>query len=210
MESTGVGVDALRGDLAGLADEQLEAGICGFASRIAAATYLFLRAVGEYDRRQAWAAWECTSMAAWLAWKCAISPTTAREQVRVATALASLRLVAEKFSAGELSYSQVRAVSRVATPASEAQLVELAAVMTAGQLDKVLGAYRRTKAEITDTARRRDARRHVRWGHDDDGCVVGTFRLAPEEGALLTGAIESRLTRSKTLTATGRSTPTAR
>src|ERR1700722_17225166 len=111
-----------------MSDEVLESEIRGLSARVAAATCRFLLAVAEYDRRQAWQAWECHDMAGWLAWKCGISPVTAREQVRVARALARLPVLRDRFAAGQVSYSQTRAITRAATAETEAQLVELAAV----------------------------------------------------------------------------------
>ncbi len=47
---------------------------------------LLLRLVAEFDRRSGWADQGAISCAAWLSWRCSISPTTAREHVRVAQA----------------------------------------------------------------------------------------------------------------------------
>ena len=69
----------------------------------------------------------------WLSWQCGVGLTAGREQVRVARALLSLPLLAEEFAAGRLSYSKVRAVSRVATAETEATLVEWAVHATAAQ-----------------------------------------------------------------------------
>jgi hypothetical protein len=170
-------------------DDQLEAELCGLAGRVAAWTCQFLLAVAEYDRRQAWENWDCHDMAGWLSWKCGISPVTAREQVRVARALQRFDRLRDHFARGRLSYSQVRAIARVASEQTEAQLVELATVMTAAQLETVTRAYRRSTAADPDTARQADLRRCVNFHWDDDGSLVGSFRLPPEAGALLASAI---------------------
>ncbi len=65
-------------------------------------------------------------MAGWLSWKCAVSPVTAREQVRVARCLRCLPGLAERFGSGRLSYSQVRAITRAATPESVEVLAGMA------------------------------------------------------------------------------------
>lgn len=176
-------------DVATLSTDELEDGICGFAARLAAATCVFVLAVAEYDRRRGWEGWECRSMAHWLTWKAAMGPVAAREHVRVGAALADLGLVRERFAAGALSYSQVRAVTRVATPATEADLVDMAAAMTASQLEAVVRAYRRARPDVTDPDRAPHARRTLIWYSDDDGSLLGSFRLAPEDGAVVVAAL---------------------
>ena len=181
-------------DLATLSTDELEDGICGFAARLAAATCAFVLAVAEYDRRRGWESWECRSMAHWLTWKCAMGPVAAREHVRVGAALAELGLVRARFGAGALSYSQVRAITRAATPATEADLVDLAAAMTAAQLETVVRAYRRARPDVTDPDRAPHARRKLNCYTDDDGSLVGTFRLPPEDGAVLVAALAAAAT----------------
>lgn len=192
METATVAAPTLAGvDITVLSTDELEEGICGFAARLAAATCSFVLAVAEYDRRRGWESWECRSMAHWLTWKCAMGRVAAREHVRVGAALADLDLVRERFSAGALSYSQVRAITRVATPETETDLVDLAGAMTASQLDTVVRAYRRGRLNVTDRDRAPHARRGLTWHTDDDGSLVGTFRLAPEDGAVLLAALQA-------------------
>lgn len=170
---------------------QLEAELCGLAARMAAVTCAFLVAVGEFDRRRGWEPWECHDMASWLSWRCGISPVTAREQVRVASALSKFSLVRERFGTGQLSYSQVRAIARVATAETEEQLVEMAGFMTAAQLETVLRGYRKASRASDDLAATRLKGKDLTYGWDDDGRLVGHFRLPAEEGALLASAIEA-------------------
>jgi hypothetical protein len=186
---------------ASLSDEVLESEIRGLAARVAAAMCRFLMAVAEYDRRRAWERWECRDLAGWLSWKCGISPVTAREYGRVSQALAVLPLVRERFAAGALSYSQVRAITRCATPETEATLVELAGVSTAAQLESICRAYRRSAPAAADQAGRNDARRFLRFAYNDDGCVVGSFCLPPEAGAVMESTIAAAVDREAIATA---------
>ena len=64
------------------------------------------------------------------------------EHVRVAHALEALPLVVEAFGTGRISYSKVRAITRVATPATEAQLLEWADHATASQLERIVAGRR--------------------------------------------------------------------
>jgi hypothetical protein len=128
------------------------------------------------------------STAHWLSWQCGVGLTAGREQVRVARALRGLPLLAGEFAAGRLSYSKVRAVSRVATAETESTLVGWAVHATAAQLDRLVAAQRR----VTRTAqlRARHDARYLSWRWDDEGSLVGSFRLPPEQGAVLLQALE--------------------
>jgi hypothetical protein len=106
--------------------ERLEAQICEGAAQLFAGMARWLLLVGEFDRRKGHERWECRSAAAWFNWHCGISVRTAQEQVRVARVLLEYPRIADAFSRREVSYSKVRAITRVVTPATEAQLLELA------------------------------------------------------------------------------------
>ena len=118
--------------------ERLEEEISGLASRIAAATAVWLVWVAAYDRRKGWVSWGAKSCAHWLNWQCGMSPRSAREHVVVARKLERFALVRETFLAGELSYSKVRAICRVVEPENEADLIDMAKLTTASQLDRVV------------------------------------------------------------------------
>jgi Domain of unknown function (DUF222) len=105
--------------------ERLEAQICELAGHLTAATCRFLVLLGDFDARRGWASWEMSSCAAWLSWKCQMTAGTAREHVRVARALRVLPVIRAEFGAGRLSYAKVRALTRIATPETEAALAEL-------------------------------------------------------------------------------------
>jgi len=188
--TTGTCADVTTDALSLLSVEALEDELSSLAARLAASTCRFLLAVAEYDRRRAWEIWECHDMASWLSWKCGISPVTAREQVRVARALQVFGLIRQRFFTGRLSYSQVRAITRVATPGTEEALVDLATISTAAQLEGLTRAYRRTREASRDTEQRRYASRYLRMRYDDDGSVTGSFRLPPETGAVLQRAVK--------------------
>ena len=116
----------------------------------------------------------------------------ARAHVRVARRLAELPVVRATFATGELSYSKVRALTRIATPSSETELVQVARHATAAHLDRIARARRSVDrlAEAEQTERRHEAR-HVHTFWDDDGSLVVTARLAPEEGALFLQALDA-------------------
>jgi len=154
----GAGPDGPQGPDAPLVPlERLEERICELAAHLAAGTCRFLELVAEFDARRGWACWDLPSCAAWLAWKCQVAPGTAREQVRVARALAGLPVIRGEFSAGRISYAKARALTRIATPATEAGLAEITGPMTAAQCERFAAAHRTASdaAELASQAARR-------------------------------------------------------
>lgn len=102
--------------LEAMGQERPEARITELAAQLAAAECRWLQLVGEFDRRESWGQWGCRSCAHWLSWQCGLALPAAREAVRVASALPRLPAITAAFAEGRLSYSKVRALTRVATP----------------------------------------------------------------------------------------------
>jgi len=179
------------GEGAGRPLELLEREISELAAHIHAATCRWLVLVGEYDRREGWAQWGCKSCAQWLSWQCSLAPSAAREQVRVARRLADLPLITAAFGRGELSYSQVRAMSRVATPEVEESMLELARFSTAAQLERMLRGYRGVVERELTPDERTHGGAYLVCEHDNDGSLLLRGRLPAEEGALVMAALEA-------------------
>ena len=154
--------------------ERLEARICELAGHLTAATCQFLLLIADFDARKGWADWEMPSCAAWLSWKCQIASGTAREQVRVARALGALPAITAEFAAGRLSYAKVRALTRIATPETEHDLLEMATPMTANQMERFAQAHRRVTE--ADRGQTRPARQ-LTWNRVKDLDYV--FRAYP-------------------------------
>jgi hypothetical protein len=173
--------------LAEVPTERLEAEITALAAHLSAALCRWLSLVAEYDRRQAWESWECRSCAHWVSWMCSISLTTAREHVRVARSLDDLPAVQGAFASGELSYSKVRAITRIATPTSQDDLVELARALTASQLDRTVTGY--IQAERNGQPQP-EIERTCGWSWNDDGTVTVRLHVGADEGHELIAAIE--------------------
>src|SRR5215217_9508814 len=128
--------------------EELAGEIRSGAVRLAAATAAWLRLVAEFDAREGWGGVGVLSCAHWLAWQCGMSPGAAREHVRVARALQSLPRIEAAFAEGRLSYSKVRALTRIAEPDSEESLLEVALELTASQVERTVRHWRR--ADLAD------------------------------------------------------------
>ncbi len=155
---------------------------------LAAATAAWLRLVAEFDRREGWGGVGIRSCAHWLAWQCGMAPGTAREHVRVARALAGLPVIAAAFAEGRLSYSKVRALTRIAEPDTEQALLEVAIEATASQTERLVRSWRRADRVDEDTV---TAKRLFEHHWDDDGMLVVRMRMAPEEGADFLTSVDS-------------------
>src|SRR5690606_21365809 len=121
--STSPGVDPFS-DLDTLFE--LEDQIRRLSVQIHAATHQLLVLIAEFDRRRGWEVAGHRSCADWLSFRTGIDRGAARERVRAARALEDLPRTSEAMSRGELSFSQVRALTRVATPGDEDELLEFA------------------------------------------------------------------------------------
>ena len=170
---------------------ELEAQITELAGHLNAANHRWLVLIAEFDRREGWADGSTRSCAHWLSWKCGIDPGAAREKVRVARALDALPKISAAMAGGELSYSKVRALSRVATPATEDTLLMIALHGTAAHVETVVRHFRRAQESIAlDREARQLATRGLHYHYDDDGALVLQARLPAEAGALLVKALD--------------------
>ena len=166
--------------------------IAELSARIDAATYDLLCHLHEFDRRYGWEGWR--SCAHWLNWRTGLDLGAAREKLRVATALADLNHVSAAMARGQLSYSKVRALTRVASPATEARLLAVALRATAAQVERLVRAWRRVDRDAQPDAEQvLLASRALSMQVDEDGMVVLRGRLPPEVGALLLRAVEAAL-----------------
>ena len=166
--------------------------IATLSARIQAATYELLCYLREFDRQHGWEGFR--SCAHWLNWRTGLELGAAREKLRVATALADLNHLSAAMACGRLSYSIVRALTRVATPATEARLVAVACGATAAQVERLVRGWRQADREAQpDAEQMRLARRTLSTRVDEDGMVVLRARLTPEVGAVVLRALEAAL-----------------
>lgn len=138
-----MGMHALVSNVDGQLDGvQLGQAIALLSAQINSANHRLLRLIARFDRCGGWRAeGAMRSCAHWLAANCGISLGAAREKVRVARQLAVLPEISGAFAEGDLSYSKVRAITRVATPENEGFMVNLAEQNSAGHLERLVGRY---------------------------------------------------------------------
>ena len=172
--------------------EALEEEIVFLAAHLHAAEHRFLTLIAEYDRLRGWELGGHRSCAHWLAFRTGFDLGACRERVRAARALADLPLTSASMSRGELSFSKVRALSRVATPENEGDLLDLARGCTAAQLERVVRGFKLgSRQDEVERERERLKSRRLSVFPDDEGMYEVKGRLTPEQGALLMRAIEA-------------------
>ena len=169
--------------------ERLGDQIAELSAHLEAAGARLLDLIRDFDARGGWNI-GFRSCADWLSWRVGLAPGAARERVRVARALGTLPLLAQALARGELSYAKVRALTRVATPETEARLLGVGRGGTAAQVERIVRGWRRVdrQAEAKESARQH-ATRALHVYEDEDGTVVVRGRLAPEVGALVLRAL---------------------
>ena len=171
---------------------QIEDEITELYAHVNAATYRLLVLIRELDKEQPWGAWGLNSCAHWLNWKCGVGMVAAREKVRVASALEGLPQISERFRKGKVSYSKVRAMTRVATAENEDYLLEIAEYGTAAHVEELVRKYRGVeREEELRRVKKQYARRELTYYHEEDGSLVIRARLPAEEGALVLEALQA-------------------
>ena len=168
--------------------------IAELAARIQAATYELLVMIREFDERDGWGR-GFSSCAHWLNWRTGLALGAAREKVRVARALGELPRLSEAMRLGSISYSKIRAITRVATPATEERLLDFARCATASHVERLgfsCRGVRLNSVASSVTARlaasssrlvRRTPEQRCFLGHSPPGC----FLVAPCQTNASTG-----------------------
>jgi hypothetical protein len=173
------------------AGESLGAEITALCRKLYAGTGRLLVLIREFDENGYWQLGGHASCAHWLHFECGIGLGAAREKVRVAHALAGLPKISEAFSQGTLSYSKVRAVTRIADEHSEDFLLRAARHGTAADVERLVSQSRSaTTGDENARAHARYRGRSVTVRYEPDGTMVLQARLPAEDGALVMKALE--------------------
>ncbi|WP_344992720.1 hypothetical protein [Tsukamurella soli] len=188
-----------------LTDDQLAERLIGYASQMAALTARFLDHLAAFDTRHGWSGHGILSCAHWLSWKTSLSLRTAQEHLRIAHTLENLPLTHAAFTAGTLSYSKIRALTRVSTPDHEEELVRFAHSATAAHTERMCAAMRtldhldHQDPDAEDTAPPPASGARRRW--NDDGTLTITAKLTAVDGAhLLAATVRAEYDRTRTAT----------
>jgi hypothetical protein len=160
--------------------------IAELSVRISVANHRLLSCIRQFDELEEWHQQGAQSCAHWLAWRVGLDTGAAREKVRVARALGTLPRIDEAFAGGRLSYSKVRAITRIATPANEEAVLDVALAATGAQLERICSGFRRATEIETDAGQKR----YVRGRALGNGMVKLEIVVSPDEADLMLKAIE--------------------
>src|SRR5580698_8568766 len=182
--------------IANLSTDELADQITELTGHLNAASYRWLTLIAEFDQRGGWHGAKLCSCAHWLNYKCGLNLGAAREKVRVAHALTGLPRISASMARGELSYSKVRAVSRVACEATEETFLMIALHGTAHHVENLVRGYRQAQqaAELSREAQQH-VNRSVSYEYAEDGSLVLKARLPALAGALVIQALKAALDR---------------
>src|SRR5688572_5752320 len=171
--------------------DELDAEICALARQLNAETYRMLVLVREFDDRFGWAKWSFRNCAEWLAWRCGLSLSAAREKVRTAQALRRMPAIAAAFADGSLSYSKVRALTRVARVQDEDLLLAYALRVSAAEVEERCRQVRNSNSQSASGALRAWQRRSLTlWRDEARGVMTIRVEVPLEEGEVVARALE--------------------
>jgi hypothetical protein len=176
--------------LASLDDGALEQQVRVGAARMAAEMCRWLDLVAELVIRRVWADQGARTPASWLSWAVGMSPTTARDRVRVALRLRELPRVRGELAAGRISYSKVRAITRVAVPETEELLLRWAGAATGADMERIVAGFRTAQRASSPDPGGRETTYDVRLRRRGDGSSEVVVRLPDEEAASLHAGVQ--------------------
>jgi len=181
-------------DLKQLRLEELEDQITELAGHLNAANYRWLTLIAEFDRRNGWCDGKLPSCAHWLNFKVGLNLGAAREKIRVAHALEGLPKIAASMARGELSYSKVRALTRIACDTTEDSLLMMALHGTAHHVERLVRHYRQVEhAEDLAREARQEERCKLSYWYDSDGSLIVQGRIPALQGAIFEKALEAAM-----------------
>jgi len=171
--------------------DDLDKAIVGLSARINAATYELLVLIRQFDERAGWLRCGLENCAEWLHWRCDLSMNAAHEKVRVAHAIKTLPVMSDAFSQGELSYSKVRAMTRVVGPHNEEEFVVFALQTTTARVEERCRELRYGDSKSTESANRVFVNRSLRVTRNaEKGTMTITAELPIEMGELVEKAVD--------------------
>ncbi len=166
---------------------ELRRAVTDMAARINLADWRFVKLIAAMERIRSWREGGYCSLGNWLDHRCGLGPCASRERIRIGRALERLPHIDAAFRDGAISYSKVRAITRVATPHTDAMLLAIAEGGSAAQLESLV----RTCERVGGSRRRASSeeRRGLSW-HYEDGMLVITAAVPAERGALVINALQ--------------------
>ncbi len=183
-------IDAVPESLDFIPDDpaELRRAVTRMAAHINLADWRFIKLIAAMERTRSWREGGYCNLGNWLDHRCGLGPCAGRERIRIGRALERLPRIDGAFRDGVISYSKVRAVTRVATPETDAMLLAIAEGSSAAQLESLVRTYERVGADDRECASS-EQRRSLSWYYED-GMLVITAAVPAERGALVIKALQ--------------------
>jgi hypothetical protein len=160
------------------------------AARMAAASADMVEAIADCDERRLWRRDGATSMTSWLAGRLGVGWGTARELVRVARTVRELPAIGRTHRLGRLSWDQLQALTRFATPDSDGYWARRAPDLRPSTLWREARRHRRLRTKDEREIRRQ---RYLALWWDPESPVLYLAGMLPaEEGAAVATALNRR------------------
>jgi hypothetical protein len=174
-----------------LSDDELAAEVSKLGAQLAAGQARMVELAAEADRRALWGGkWDARNLAEWLSWLTGMAPKPSRDHALVAAKLDELPETHAALGSGSISFDQARLIASAEAPEHDAKLAQLAKQTTAGQLQRVVRAYRKVTAlSETDDANAAHERRYLNYYFLDD-CFELHGKLTTEDGAVVAKALD--------------------
>ena len=167
---------------------ELRRAVTRMAAHLNLADWRFIKLIAAMERTRGWREGGYCNLGNWLDHRCGLGPCAARERIRIGRALAKLPQIDAAFRDGVISYSKVRAITRVATPETDAMLLAIAEGSSAAQLESLVRTYERVGKSDSGRASS-EQRRSLSWYYED-GMLVITAAVPAERGALVIKALQ--------------------
>ncbi|MGD8496938.1 MAG: DUF222 domain-containing protein [Gemmatimonadales bacterium] len=164
--------------------------IAHLAAHMNASKQELLELIVEFDEARGWEPGGHCDCAHWLSFRTGMSLGTAREHVRVALALRELPKLRGSMARGALSFCKARALTRVAKPETEADLLPLAEGATTAQVERMVRAWRvNSRLEEEELERQRHRSRTCAI-YPEGGMFVVVARLPAVDGMSVMRAVD--------------------
>ena len=144
-------IDAVPESLDFIPDDpaELRRAVTRMAAHINLADWRFIKLIAAMERSRGWREGGYCNLGNWLDHRCGLGPCAARERIRIGRALERLPRIDGAFRDGVISYSKVRAITRVATPETDAMLLAIAEGSSAAHLESLVRTYERVGGRST-------------------------------------------------------------
>lgn len=169
--------------------------------------YRLVTLAASFSSSDEWVHAGYRTAAHWIADHVGVCVATAREWIRVGRRLTELPQLDHAFRTRTLNYTKVRTLSRIATPASVEELIDLAHLTPADALGHALARWSKDNESDDERTSRHRRQRRLTYRIEPDGMVSGSFLLPPADAGIVMSAVDAEVMRRRAIEAADRVSP---